>query len=502
VGFTLVENLFDHAQNEGNLKIKTPSNHKNGKLPTWTKLVYGSGEFGPSSIGLMRSLFFVIYLTDTVGLDPRLASLGAIIGLVWDGINDPLVGILSDRVQTRWGRRRPFLFVFALPYGASFVAMWSAPQWSSQIALITYVTLAFMLVDTLGTLTTIPYLSLTPELTQEYDERTALSGYRTAFTLITSLAVVITAPLMIDYAIERGLTQQQGYMIAAAIFGGLAALFYFAVFVFIREREIVEEQQTESLTVLKTLKLAWSNVPFRFVLFIFLLNWTAMDLVAVVFPFFLLYWVAAGDLLEKASIFGLQLPLESAFFGALMLVNILSVPFWVWLSRRRNKRDAYLAGMLFLGVILLLIFRIQPGQMDQLVLLGALAGFGVSAAYVLPDAMFPDIVEWDELRTGCRQEAIYYGARNFIRRMTMALVIFVTLQLLAWSGYQTPPSGVVQFTQPPRALLTIRVLVSIISTAMFATAALVAWFNPMTRGVNLRIRRLIARRKARSIPSE
>jgi len=472
--------------------------NKSGRLSLWTKLIYGSGEFGPSAIGMMRSLFFVIYLTDTVGLDPRLASLGAIVGLIWDAINDPLVGMFSDRVQTRWGRRRPFLLIFSIPFGASFIAMWSAPNWDSQIALTVYVTLAFMLVDTFGTLTAVPYLSLTPELTQEYDERTVLSGFRTAFQLVGSFSVVLTVPLLIDRALEAGLSQQRGYLIAGAIFGFLAAIFYLAVFLFIREKNLVEEPP-ERISIFELLKLAWSNIPFRFVMGIFLLNWTALDMVAVVFPFYLLYWIANGNLLAKASIFGFDLALESAFFGVLMFVNVISVPFWLWLSRRRNKRDAYVVGMAFLVLILFLIFWVQPEQMDKLLVLGALAGFGVSAAYVLPDAMFPDIIEWDELRTRRRQEGIYYGARNFIRRVTMAVVIFITLQLLGWTGYQTPPPDVVEFVQPREALLTIRILISIVSIVMLSGAALMTWLNPMTREKNIRIRNLIERRKARTI---
>jgi len=450
---------------------------------------------------MMRSLFFVIYITDTVGLDPRLASLGAVVGLIWDAINDPLVGMFSDRVQTRWGRRRPFLLIFSIPFGASFVVMWSAPNWDSQLALIVYVTLAFMLVDTFGTLTAIPYLSLTPELTQEYDERTALSGFRTAFQLLGSFAVVITAPMLIDNALESGFSQQNGYLIAGAVFGFLAAVFYLVVFLFIREKKIVEKPP-ESIPIHKLLQLAWSNIPFRFVLGIFLLNWTALDLVAVVFPFFLLYWMSEGNLLAKANIFGMDLALESAFFGVLMLVCILSVPFWLWFSRRRNKRDAYVVGMALLGLILFLIFFVQPQKLNTLLVLGALAGFGVSAAYVLPDAMFPDIIEWDELQTRRRQEGIYYGARNFIRRVTMALVMFSTLQLLGWSGYQTPPADAVEFVQPQQALLAIRILISVVSVIMLSGAALIAWFNPMTREKNVRIRKLLKRRNARIIQGE
>lgn len=461
----------------------------------WTKLAYGSGELGPSSIGMMRALFYAIYLTDTVGLDPRLASLGAIVGLFWDAINDPFIGSISDRVRTRWGRRRPFLLLFALPYGATFVLLWSAPRWESELALTLYVTLAFMLVDTISTLVTVPYSSLIPELAQSYDERTSLAGFRTAFQLIGSLAAVISAPLILDAALVAGLSQREGYMISAGLFGGLGAFFFLVVFLVIREQET--EKLPTPLPMRRALKVAWENIPFRFVVGIYLLNWTAIDMVAVVFPFFLLYWVASGELLTRISVLGMNLSIETAFFGLLMLVNMLSVPFWLWVARRRSKRDAYLGGMLWLIFVLLLIAGVRPGEYARLLILGALAGFGVSAAYVLPEAMFPDIIEWDELRARQRQEGIYYGARAFIRKLTTALVIFLVLQLLGWSGYRNPTPNSLVFAQPDQTLAMIRLLISGASGMMLLAAAVLAWFNPMTREKNARIRRLLDRRNGR-----
>lgn len=465
------------------------------RLPVWVKLIYGSGEFGPASIAMMRSLFFVIYLTDTVGLDPQLASLGAMIGLVWDAINDPIVGTLSDRVRTRWGRRRPFFLIFSIPFGITSVLLWAAPSWQNQVALIAYVTIAFMLVDTFGTLLAIPYLSLMPEISKDYDERTSLAGFRTAFQLIGSLTVVILAPILIDAAIESGSSQRHGYITAAAIFGTCAAVLFLLLFIFIRENQT--QPQTHTIPFSRVMKLAWTNIPFRFVAVIFLLNWTMLDMVAVVFPFFLLYWIADGDLLAKANLFGVELALESSFFGILMIVCMLSVPFWLWFSKKKNKRDAYVSGMVFLSIILGMIFFVQPGQINFLLLLGALAGIGVGAAYVFPDAMFPDIIEWDELRARKRQEGIYYGARAFIRKLATALVIFITLQLLGLSGYQNPPSGVNQFNQPESALMMIRILISGVSGTMLLTSALLAWFNPLTREKNAKIQELLDRRKNR-----
>src|SRR5574339_905680 len=174
------------------------------RLPFWVKLVYGSGDWGISSIGMMRSIFLAVYLTDVVGLEPRLASFGALVGIVWDAINDPIIGRLSDRLHTRWGRRRPFLLWFAIPFGFSFIILWSAPNWASQTALLIYVTLSFMLADTLQTLVGVPLLSLTPELTPDYDERTALTSFRSFFQLVGALSVVIAAPALVDLILTSG----------------------------------------------------------------------------------------------------------------------------------------------------------------------------------------------------------------------------------------------------------------------------------------------------------
>lgn len=463
------------------------------KLPFWLKLLYGSGDWGISSIGMMRSIFYALYLTDVVGIEPRLASIGALAGIVWDAINDPIIGVLSDRMQTRWGRRRPFLLWFAFPFGLSFVILWSAPNWESQVGLMLYVTLAFMISDTLTTLVAVPYLSLTPELTQDYDERTTLSSFRTVFQLLAAMTVVIAAPLIVDKVIEMGGTQQQGFMTAGAIFGGIGALPLFLIGWFIRER--YGAKQEDSLPFRETLRVAWKNIPFRYAAGIYMFNWSAVDMIAITFPYFLLYWVAQGNLLAKINILGVDLAMESAFFGILMLVCIVCVPFWLWLARTRNKREAYILGMIFWIVIQALIFTIQPGDTNYLLLLAALAGIGVSAAYILPDSILPDVIEWDELRTRRRQEGVYYGIRTLIRKLTGALIIFITLQMLGWSGYQVPPDGATQFIQPESALMAIRLMVSPLGVVILAGTIILAWSYPLSREKYARIQKLLKKRR-------
>ncbi len=468
---------------------------KNHRLPIWVKLLYGSGDWGIASIGMMRSIFLAIYLTDVVGLEPRLASFGALFGIVWDAINDPIIGTLSDRINTRWGRRRPFLLWFAVPFGLSFIILWSAPEWESQVALLAYVTLSFMISDTLTTLVSVPFLSLTPELTPDYDERTSLTSFRSVFQLVGALTVVVAAPSIVDTVIQTGGTQQQGFMTVGAIFGAIGAVPLILIGLFIRESSTPEQQQ--AMPFRETLRLAWKNIPFRYAVGIHMLNWSAVDMVAVVFPYFLLYWVAKGDLLASINLFGIEFAYESAFFGMLMLVCILFVPFWLWVSKVRNKREAYMLGMIFWVAVTFLIYTVQPEQTDYLLLISALAGIGVSAAYTLPDSLFADVIEWDELRTGRRQEGIFYGIRALIRKLTGALMIFITLQLLGWSGYVSPPDDVLQFTQSNSALGMIRLLVSPFGAVMLSGTIILAWLFPLSREKHNRIHRLLERRRER-----
>ena len=464
---------------------------KSDVLSFWVKLAYGTGDWSEASYGTLRQIFYAIFLTDVVGLDPRLASFAVLVGIIWDAVNDPLVGILTDRMRSRWGRRRPFLLFFAIPFGASFLLLWWAPPWHNQVALAATVTLAFMISDTFETLCGVPYSSLLPEMTSDYDERTTLTSFRIFFNLLASLVTAVAAPAIIDAALAAGLTQQQGYLIVAGIFGGLAAVPFLLIFAVVRERYGATDRPQETVTFRQTVRTAWANVPFRFATLIYMLNWITFDLVALSLPFYLLYWIARGNMLTSVKLLGISLPLESAVFALLLVTATFALPFWLWLSHRLDKHIAYIIGMVFWAGVQIGIFLVHPGQITLVLWMAFLAGLSVSAAHILPDAMFPDVIEWDELRTGRRQEGIYYGVKNFVRKLTGALAIFIALQVLGWFGYQTPPEGATTFVQSPITLTAIRILIGPLGAVLLFSAVITAWFYPLTRERHARIRRLL-----------
>jgi glycoside/pentoside/hexuronide:cation symporter, GPH family len=464
------------------------------RLPRFTKIIYGTGDWGMASFNTLRMIFYAIFLTDVVGLEPRLASFGAFVGVIWDAINDPLVGVWSDKLRTRWGRRRPFLLFFAIPYALAFLILWWAPPWESQLLLMIHVMLAYAISDTLQTLVIVPFQALTPEMTSDYDERTSLAGYRMFFNFLASLAAGVVAPMIVDATIAGGGTQQQGYLLSAALFGATSAIPYLAIFFVVREKASVAAAP-EMISLRSTLKKAWRNVPFRYATALYMLNWVTFDLISTIFPFFLVYWVAQGDLL--LTIPGLGMPIESAALGVMALVALPVLPLWSWLAQKIGKRIAYLIAIAFWALIMVAAFFLPPMRIGLAMGLAVLMGFSYAAAHLLPDAIFPDVIDWEELQTGERHEGIYFGTKNFIRKLTTALAIFVTLQVLGWMGYQAPPESATRFMQPDAVLTSIRILIGPFSLLMLIGLMVVTWFYPLNRIRYERMQRLLRRRHLR-----
>ena len=464
-------------------------------LSITTKLIYGSGDWGRASFNTLRQFFYAIFLTDVVGLDPRLASFAALVSIIWDAINDPLVGALSDNVRTKWGRRRPFMLIFSIPFALAFVLMWWAPPWQSQIMLMVHVTLAYMVSDTIQTLVTVPYLSLTPEIAKDYDERTSLTSFRMFFNLVASVVTAVAAPAIMDSSINSGLSMQQAYLTISALFGGLAVVPFILIFIKIKEKDLPKEVTTETHTFRETINLLWQNTPFRYATGIYVLNWISFDIEGLMLPFFLLYVIARGNLLEKVNFLGINLALESAVFGLLLITATITIPIWNWMSKKYNKKTTYIIGMIFWIVIQIFFLFIMPGQIGLIMILAVLAGISVSNAHVMPESIFPDVIDWDELRTNTRREGMYYGAIYFIRKLSSAIATFLALQLLGWFGYQAPPVGVTVFVQPIQVTWIIRVITGPFIALLLIGAVCIAWFYPLSRDRQKRIQRSLQRRK-------
>jgi GPH family glycoside/pentoside/hexuronide:cation symporter len=442
------------------------------RLPRRTKFFYGISDFGFACTDTTMQVLFAIFMTDVVGIKPAYAALAIFIGRTWDYINDPLIGFFTDRVRSRWGRRRPFLLFGFIPFGLMFAMMWFRPPTDSQFLLCAYYAVAYFLFDSAYTFVTMPYIALTPELTQDYDERTSLTTFRMAFSIVGSLVAFIV-PLQIIGSMRPENAPRVFSM--GIIFGTICALPLLFTFFGTREKPQYYHQSQPSLR--ESLRAVWKNRPFLFAAGIFLFTWTAADIIQA----FLLYFLKYRMNLEGQS---------DIILGAIFITALLVLPFWEWASRKTDKRKAYVGGMIFLSAVMVALIFLSPSSGLPLVLvMSVLAGIGVSAIHVLTWAIIPDAVEVDELTTGQRHEGIFYSLVSLFKKIASSIAIPLTLLVLDWSGYVS--NAVIQ---KPGTILAIRILTGPVPAVLLLGGIVFALFYPLSRAGHAKTRAEIAAR--------
>lgn len=445
------------------------------RLTRRTKLIYGCGDTGFSLTGTIIAAYFAIFLTDVVGISPGIAAIAIFVGRSWDYINDPLIGYLSDRTRTRWGRRRPFLLFGALPFALAFILMWYRPPIQNLVFLAIYYAFAYVLFDSAATFVYMPYFALTPELTSNYDERTSLTTIRMFFSILGSL-IAFTIPLLIIGSFRPENAGQ--VLLMGVIFAAASAAPLWIVFFGTRERP--EFSKLEQPGLGESLKAAARNRPFVFGLVIFLLTWVSIDILQTTLLYFIKYVV--------------QREADSDLIMAVIFVTaMLVLPFWEFASRKWDKRKAYAGGIAFWAVVQIVLITLNPSTALPLILgLCLLAGVGVSAAHVLPWSILPDAIEWDEWHTGERHEGMFYSLVTLAQKVASSVAIPFILLILHFTGY-VPTSNV----QPPGALLGIRLAIGPIPALLLGCGIAFAIFYPLDRESHRRIvRELETRRSA------
>jgi GPH family glycoside/pentoside/hexuronide:cation symporter len=444
------------------------------KLSRLQKLIYGAGDIGFSLTGTIIGAYFAIFLTDVVGIAPKIAAVAIFIGRTWDYVNDPLFGYLTDRTRTRWGRRRPFLLFGALPFALIFTLMWWRPPWHGDWALAIYYAVIYVLYDAAATLAYMPYYALTPELAPDYDERTALTSARMFFSILGGLIAFTVPLLLIGKLIPENASR---VFMMGAIFGLVSALPLWLVFFGTRERSDYMQKAQPSLR--QSLRAAWGNRPFIFGLMIFLFTWVCMDLMQTILLFFIKY--------------GLKRESQSDLILATIFVTAIAfLPFWSWVSKRLNKRLAYIAGIAFWAVVQLVLITFTPATpLGLLIPLCVLAGIGVSAAHVLPWSIIPDAIEYGELKTGERHEGMFYSLITLAQKVASSVAIPLALLVLDASGY-IPNSA----SQPSSAVLGIRLVTGPIPAVLLCLGILFAAIYPLGRERYVQIARELEDRRS------
>jgi GPH family glycoside/pentoside/hexuronide:cation symporter len=431
------------------------------QLPRRTKLLFSTGDLS-TSIPLAILMFFQLYfLTDIAGLRPDLAGIAVGVPRIWDAINDPLFGLLSDRLRSPWGRRRVLLLFGSVPLGLSFIFMWLVPE-LDQIRLALYYAIIFIIFDTAFTVVHVGYNALTPEMTKDYDERSSLNGYRMVFSITGTLGAIILATVMGWYIQDSQIL----FALLGVVLGILSMIPPLIVFRITTEKPA--NKLPEPLSMKQALMQTLGNQPFRMVMGLYLLSWTTASILAAILVYYANYYLKVPD---QANYF--VLIAEGC--------AILFIPLWVWVSKRLDKRRAFIWGSLSWIVVLLAIFSLNSDQLILAYILAALSGSGIATAYVIPWSMVPDVVEYDQLRTGQRSEGSYYAFASFFQKLATGAALWGMGMALAMTNYIVPDTSSTLTSQSEEAINAIRFFIGPVPALLLIFAIFFAWRYPISR---------------------
>lgn len=378
-------------------------------------IAYGFGDFSQNILFQVVSFHLLFYLTETVGLSAAFVGTTFLIARFWDAFNDPLMGYISSRTRTRWGSYRSYL-LWGIP-GMVGATYWLFAVPSAEEGGQVYFVVAYLLFGMAFTLYNIPYGAMTAVITNDYQERGKLTGFRMTFA---ALGGIVGATCFLPI-VEWAGGGSEGYRWAGVIFAALVLLTVTPTFLFVRER--IKVSPTDLPTISRIRDLLGSNTPFWLLCLVFGLVYCAYALFASSIPYAATYLY--GDP-------GMTSPL----ILTLLSVMAVAIPFWTWLGTKTDKKTVFLIGALFFLTSFCLL-GILPLNADPLwvYLIFGIKGIGYGAGAYTSWALIPDTVEYGMWKSGKQAAGITYGVYGVFFKLGLGLGAASAGWILASVGY-------------------------------------------------------------------
>ena len=409
--------------------------------------------------------FFLKFSTDLLLIAPATAGAISALGRLWDAVTDPVIGAWSDRTRSRLGRRRPWMLLGGPTLALTFYMIWAPPEGLAGGALVAWMAVALLAFYTAFTFYTVPHLSLGTELTPHHHERSTVFGVFQAGLIVGMMGSFVAIQYVAVAADGRAAARTLGAVSAVAMIGLLLVTPLFL-------REPAEHQGRGATAPMRALADVLRNPHARQLLVaLFLVNIGA-GVLGMLAPFVIEYIVGRPDLIGVVP----------AFF---VVAGVVSIPFWLWLSKRRGKRDAWVVSMWGMSAAFGLTFFAGEGDLVPISLLMVAAGFAYGCGGVVGPSLLADVIDWDESRTGERREGIYSAAWGISWKAAVAVIGVVAGGALEASGFQP------NVKQTETAALTLHALFSLLPCAVFAGAALIFRRYAISEAEHARIRAAI-----------
>jgi len=444
------------------------------RVPLLKKISYAVPAFFLAVVGIPVYVYIPKFYTDVVGVN--IAVLGYILFSVriFDAITDPALGYLSDRTRTRMGRRRPYIAVGSLFVALTMFLLFSPPRVSESLETIWFAGCIYALF-LCWTAVVVPYESLGPEITFDYNERTTLFGMRDGFLIAGTLAAA-SSPALVQWL----------FGLAGDADGERAKFFWIAVIYaplligscwccVLAIKELPRGFKSSTTGILLGLRQVVRNRPFIILLIAYTVSAIGNNLPATL----ILYYVE----------YVLQSKMADAFLLLYFATGIVFLPGWILLARRTGKKAAWLASMAVNTGAFIGVFFLGPGDAAIYGILVFLSGIGFGATLAIPSAIQADVIDYDELLTGERREGQYIGLWSIAKKFAAAVGIGAGLSILGLVGY-TP-----NVDQSEQVQMTLRTLYALVPSVCNIVAFFIALAYPISSRIHRDIRTAIAQRQ-------
>ena len=445
------------------------------------KIGYGFGDMSSSMFWKLFSYFLPFFYSNVFGLSLADAGVLMLVTRIWDAVSDPMMGIIADRTKTRWGKYRPYLLFFALPFAVCGVMLFTTPETGKKVwAYVTY-----LLMMTVYTGINVPYGSLLNVMTSDSDEKSVLSSFRMFFAYGGSfIALFAWEPLCNLFDKGRVAVDQAS--------GGLASIstdpaawnkamiviasFCFVLFIlsFLMTKEHVRSESTVSVG--KDLKLLLKNKPWWLMIGAAL----ASNLFNTVRGTTTAYFFA--DYIQKTVEMAPQwafLISAGIFLSAGEIANMVGVVLAVPMSRNFGKKNTYIISMAALIVLSIAFFFLPAttGGYWAMFLFQIVISVFTGVVSPLVWSMYADVADYSELKDGTASTGLIFSSASMAQKFGGAFGGSAVMWMLAAFGYNTMAGAV----QTETAILGLRILMSWIPSLVAALAILVVWFYPLTK---------------------
>lgn len=438
-------------------------------LPPARQLGYGVGVYGIFLVWMMTAVTLMNFYTEVIGLTAAQAGAIFLFASLWDAITDPMMGWLNDRVQTRWGRYRPWLLFAAPPFVLSFLAMFASPQVADPASRFALALALHLLFRTCYTAVYMPYTALIARLSTGAKGRAQLAGVKNMFTAGAALTISFVAFDAVAW-LGKG-DDALGFRLLATLIAGVALVAIWLCFAATREPPVPARGPAENPSLDSIVRALVANRPFWLIFF------------AVV------AFTGCYTMLNKAIVYDAQWNLGDRTLSkypltAIALAGIVSPLLWVPLSKATSKRLVWIAGC-GLGAAALVAIWMLPGlAIWPRTALFFLTGVGIHAVLMTFFAAVADAADYGEWKSGIRVEALLFGWVSFANKLSLGLGAWALGVGLDAAGYR---GGGAVPAQTAEALGAITLWMTLVPAAGFLMSALIIGFFPVSNALHARI---------------